>query len=88
MKKIVRNIYQYTAIFEPDEKTIGCTVTIHSLPGCISEGDSFEKALENIKEAANLYLEVIKEQTNKISQERGESIPIDNVPSNGFSLLT
>ena len=48
---------RYTAVFEPDEKSGGFTVIIPSLPGCISEGDTFEKASQNIQEAASLYLE-------------------------------
>lgn len=60
------NVYEYTAIFEPDEKAGGFTVTIPSLPGCISEGDTFEEALENIKEAASLYLEVMREKQEEI----------------------
>ena len=48
-KTIAKKVYQYTAIFEPDKESGGYTVTIPSLPGCISEGDTFEKALENIK---------------------------------------
>ena len=59
-KKLTHTIYQYTAVFEPDEKEGGFTVTIPALPGCISEGDTFEKALQNIKEAASLYLEVMQ----------------------------
>lgn len=35
----------------------GYTVFVPSLPGCISEGDSEEEALANIKEAIELYLE-------------------------------
>jgi antitoxin HicB len=38
----------------------GYTVTVPSLPGCISEGDTFDEALKNIKEAITLYLEVIR----------------------------
>ena len=34
----------------------GYTVYVPSLPGCISEGDTKEEALENIKEAMELYL--------------------------------
>ncbi len=59
-KKILRQtVHQYTAVFEPDEKIGGYTVTIPSLPGCISEGSTFEEALGNIQEAASLYLEVL-----------------------------
>lgn len=37
----------------------GYTVYVPSLPGCISEGDTEEEAVENIKEAIELYLESI-----------------------------
>ncbi len=32
-------------------------VEVPSLPGCISQGKTIEEALENIKEAIELYLE-------------------------------
>ena len=35
----------------------GYTVSVPSLTGCISEGDTREEALANIKEAIELYLE-------------------------------
>jgi len=43
------------AVFEPAEEG-GFTVYVPLLPGCISEGDTFEEAVENIKEAVELYL--------------------------------
>jgi antitoxin HicB len=64
-----KNIYRYTAIFEPDRKQGGYTVTIPSLPGCISEGDTFEEAVLNIQEAAGLYLEVMKERKEDYPNE-------------------
>jgi len=70
-KTIKKKVYQYTAIFEPDKETGGYTVTIPSLPGCISEGDTFEEALKNIKEAATLYLEVMKKEKGEIIKEEG-----------------
>jgi predicted RNase H-like HicB family nuclease len=39
----------------------GYTVLVPSLPGCISEGETREKALANIKEAVALYLEPIED---------------------------
>jgi len=45
-------------VLEPSEDG-GYTVFVPSLPGCISEGDSKEEALRNIKEAIELYLEPI-----------------------------
>ena len=67
--KIIRKIQQYTAIFEPDKKGGGFTVTIPSLPGCISEGDTFEQAAANIQEAAELYIEVMKKKKLAIYPE-------------------
>lgn len=43
-------------ILEPSDEG-GFTVYVPSLPGCISEGDTLEEALENIREAIDLYLE-------------------------------
>ena len=40
----------------------GYTVYIPSLPGCISEGDTKEEALENIREAIELYLEPVEDE--------------------------
>lgn len=68
-KRITHNVYQYTAVFEPDKKVGGFTVTIPSLPGCISEGDTFEEALKNIQEAASLYIEVMQKREGGIPKE-------------------
>ena len=43
-------------VLEPAEEG-GYTVYVPSLKGCISEGDTREEALRNIKEAIELYLE-------------------------------
>ncbi|MFC1725454.1 type II toxin-antitoxin system HicB family antitoxin [candidate division KSB1 bacterium] len=37
----------------------GYTIFVPSLPGCISEGETREEALKNIREAAELYLESV-----------------------------
>lgn len=59
-KKKVAKVLRYTAVFEPEEVG-GYSVTIPALPGCISQGETFEEALAKIKEAAELYLEDLKE---------------------------
>ena len=43
-------------VLEPSEDG-GYTVTVPGLPGCISEGDTREEALANIRAAIDLYLE-------------------------------
>ena len=42
----------------------GFTVFVPSLPGCISEGDIKEEALNNIREAIELFLEPKDENIN------------------------
>jgi len=45
-------------VLEPSEEG-GFTVSVPSLPGCISEGETREEALRNISEAIDLYLEPV-----------------------------
>ena len=60
VKKKIAKVLKYTAVFEP-EKLGGYSVVIPALPGCISQGETFEEALKNIKEAAELYLEDLRQ---------------------------
>ena len=54
MKK--KKILEYTAVFQ-EEKEGGFSVWVPDLPGCASQGETFEEALSNIKEAIELYVE-------------------------------
>jgi predicted RNase H-like HicB family nuclease len=47
-------------VLEPSEDG-GFTVFVPALPGCISEGESKEEALRNIREAIELYLEPVED---------------------------
>jgi predicted RNase H-like HicB family nuclease len=47
-------------VLEPSDEG-GYTVYVPSLPGCISEGDTKEEAIANIKEAIELYLEPVED---------------------------
>lgn len=47
-------------ILEPSEEG-GFTALVPSLPGCISEGDTKEEALANLREAIHLYLEPVED---------------------------
>jgi predicted RNase H-like HicB family nuclease len=48
-------------VLEPSEEG-GYTVFVPALRGCISEGDSREEALTNIREAIELYLDLPDEE--------------------------
>ena len=47
----------------------GYWVEVPALPGCYSQGETVEETLQNIREAIELYLEVLEEE--------GEAIPRD-----------
>jgi predicted RNase H-like HicB family nuclease len=47
-------------VFEKSDEG-GFTVYVPGLPGCISEGDSREDAMTNIREAIDLYLEPVED---------------------------
>jgi predicted RNase H-like HicB family nuclease len=47
-------------VLEPSEDG-GFTVFVPTLPGCISEGESKDEALKNIREAIELYLEPVED---------------------------
>ncbi len=47
-------------ILEPSEEG-GYTAIVPSLPGCISEGDTKDEALKNIRGAIELYLEPVED---------------------------
>ena len=61
-----------TVILEPQEEG-GYTVYVPSLPGCISQGETKEEALKNIKEAIELYMEP---NTNELIDFTGEKVQI------------
>lgn len=62
------NHLRYTVMMEKNEEG-GYTVTVPSLPGCISEGSDWDEALENIEEAIAGYVEVAK--------KLGKAIPVE-----------
>ncbi len=52
---------KYTVIFHRTEE--GISVSVPGLPGCWSEGDTDEEALENIQDAIHEYLAAVAEMS-------------------------
>lgn len=52
----------------------GLTVYVPSLPGCVSEGESESEALENIREAIELYLEPVDDALAGVGKDVREIV--------------
>ena len=50
---------KYRVLIEPDEDGV-FVAEVPALPGCISQGQTREEAIRNIKEAIALYLESLE----------------------------
>ncbi|MFQ6054720.1 MAG: type II toxin-antitoxin system HicB family antitoxin [Methanosarcinales archaeon] len=48
---------KFKVVIKEDLEDGGYNVSCPALPGCHSQGDTIEEAIENIKEAIELYLE-------------------------------
>ena len=53
---------RYKVVLEQDVLEGGYTVTVPGLPGCITEGDTFEEAMANAHEAILGYLEALEKE--------------------------
>lgn len=46
----------YTVVLQNDE-TGGFVAVVPALPGCVSQGDTRQEALDNVREAIEVYVE-------------------------------
>ena len=69
VKNIKKKVYNYTAIFEPAEEG-GYVVYVPALPGCATQGESFEETEAMAKDAIEVYLRSL--------QDLNEEIPIES----------
>ena len=84
MKSITDTILKYDAIFEEAEEG-GFAVTVPSLPGCISEGDTFEDAKVNITEAITVYLESLAKDEIPVKSNSSVFIGSIEIPYSSLS---
>lgn len=68
-----KRIIEYTAIFEPSDQG-GYVVSVPVLAGCVTQGETFEEATENIKDAIKGYLSVLKDEGQTIPQEKADIV--------------
>jgi predicted RNase H-like HicB family nuclease len=59
---------RYTVLLEPEEDG-GFVVSVPALPGCISQGDTRDEALVNIREAIAVYVEDCRAAGDPVPKE-------------------
>jgi len=62
---------RYTVILER-EPDGGYVATVPALPGCVSQGDTRDEAIRNIREAADLYIEDCVAAGDPVPTEAGK----------------
>jgi predicted RNase H-like HicB family nuclease len=67
------NVMRLRVVLEPSDEG-GYTVVVPALPGCLSEGDTRDEALRNIREAIELYLEPVEDDS--VVSESGELVEL------------
>lgn len=77
-KKIKKNILTFNAVFL-EENDGGYSVSVPALPGCFSQGNTFEEAIKNVKEAIELYLEDEKKDIQLFEYRSGREfmVPVE-----------
>lgn len=81
-QKLSKKILKYTVIFEPAEEG-GFVANVPALPGCATQGDTFEEAVEMVKDAISGYLAVLKDTKQEIPMEK-EDLVVTKVSVHGF----
>jgi predicted RNase H-like HicB family nuclease len=59
---VKRVLYRYKVILEWDEEGKGYVVSVPALPGCFTQGDTIEEALERAKEAITGHLAALAQE--------------------------
>jgi predicted RNase H-like HicB family nuclease len=68
---------RFTVVLER-EADGGYVVHVPALPGCVTQGDSRPEAIQNVREAIELYLEDCREAGDPLPTEAGkEFVEID-----------
>lgn len=71
------NRFRFSVIVEKDEE--GYFASCHELQGCYTQGETYEEAIENIKDAISLHIEDRLESGEEIPQPQAVSLTLMDV---------
>ncbi len=61
---------QYTVVVHSAEEG-GYWVDVPSLPGCFSQGETIDEAMNNVREAIELHIQGLKDEGQVVPKEEG-----------------
>jgi len=64
--------FAYQVEIEPDTEAGGYVAEVAGLPGCLTQGDTLEELLENVRDAIETYLEAVQDLA-----DRGIHLPVE-----------
>ena len=67
---------RYTVGFEPEDEG-GFSVSVPDLPGCASQGETYDEALANIREAITVHLEGLHLDGLPAPEPRAQIVTVD-----------
>ncbi len=77
IKKQHHKIYAFTVVIEKDDD--GYFAYAPQLPGCHTQGDTYEEVMANINEAMQAYLGDMAEKGEKIPTEKDTMVSLNKV---------
>jgi predicted RNase H-like HicB family nuclease len=60
---------RYTIILTPDTEDGGFVVTVPALPGCVTQGDTVDEAMDRAREAIEGFIEALDALGQPIPEE-------------------
>lgn len=69
--------YVYTILIEPaDADERGFVVSVPALPGCLTQGDTYEEAIRSAREAIQCHIEGLLGDGQPVPHENRDRVPV------------
>jgi antitoxin HicB len=67
---------KFTVVLQPEEEG-GFSVSCPALPGVVSQGETFEESLTNIREAIELMIEALEGEGVSVPEDTPEAVALE-----------
>lgn len=67
-------MHKYEVLIHWSDEDEAFVAEVPELPGCIAHGDSYESALSNAREAADLWVETAREFGDPVPEPKGRRL--------------